>query len=176
MTKAHCNSGLRCHGAGRLLRLRDPYAVIEPERARAFTASSAHYADVFGNGRTEYAIPEGAVSDPERQHRLAAFFFWTSWAAVTNRPGDSVTYTSNWPHEKLVGNRPTSEAIVWTGVSILVLLAGIGAMAFWHATQKPEPQATTFRPKIRLLGSRAAFSAPSPQHFLLDGYRAHPGR
>ena len=127
---------------------------IEPERARAFAANAAHYADVFGNGRSEYAIQRGALSDPQRQQRLAAFFFWTSWAAVTNRPADTVSYTSNWPHEKLVGNRPTSEAIVWTGVSILVLLAGIGAMAFWHATQKPEPPRDDIPANDPLLGSR----------------------
>ena len=128
---------------------------IEPERARAFAANERHYADVFGNGRSEYAIQKGAVSDPERQHRLAAFIFWTSWAAATNRPGDTVTYTSNWPHEALVGNRPTGEAIVWTGVSIIVLLAGIGAMAFWYASQKRELPADDIPENDPLLGSRA---------------------
>jgi len=128
---------------------------IEPERARAFAANAAHYADVFANGRSEYAIQKGAVSAPERQARLSAFFFWTSWAAVTNRPGDSVSYTSNWPHEALVGNQPTSEAVVWTGVSILVLLAGIGAMAFWHATQKPGLPPDDIPADDPLLGSRS---------------------
>ena len=128
---------------------------IEPARARAFAANAAHYADVFGNGRSQYAIQKGAVSDPERQARLSAFFFWTSWAAVTNRPGDTVSYTSNWPHEALVGNRPTSEAIVWTGVSILVLLAGIGAMAFWYATQKSELPPDDIPADDPLLGSRS---------------------
>ena len=28
---------------------------------------------------------------------MNAFFFWTSWSTVTNRPGEDVTYTSNWP-------------------------------------------------------------------------------
>ena len=40
-------------------------------------------------------------------------------------PDDDITYTNNWPHEPLVGNRPTGEAVVWTGVSIIMLLAGI---------------------------------------------------
>src|SRR5688500_4126869 len=83
-----------------------------PPGARPSAPNAAHCAGVCGNGRREYAIQKGAVSDPERQARLSAFLFWTSWAAVTNRPGDTVTYTSNWPHEKLVGNRPTSDAIV----------------------------------------------------------------
>src|SRR5688500_18218616 len=108
---------------------------IEPVRADAFAANLAHYRDVFAQGREEYAIPAGALTDAVKQRQLAAFFFWTSWAAATNRPNDTVTYTSNWPHEELVGNRPTGEAIVWTGVSILMLLGGIGLMAFWYAAQ-----------------------------------------
>ena len=49
-----------------------------------------------------------------------------------------MTYTSNWPHEPLINNRPTGDAVVWTGVSIIVLLAGIGGMAWWHASRKEE--------------------------------------
>src|SRR5581483_2870039 len=108
---------------------------IAPERARAFEANVLYYANVFGRGRTEYAIPAGTLTDTARQRQLVAFFFWSAWAASTNRPGDSITYTSNWPHEPLIANRPTGEAVVWTGVSIILLLAGIGAMAWWHASR-----------------------------------------
>ncbi len=133
---------------------------IEPERARAFAVNAAHYADVFEKGRGEYAIPAGALTDPVRQQHFVAFIFWTSWAAATMRPNDTVTYTSNWPHEALIGNRPTGEAVVWTGVSILVLLAGIGAMAFWYATQRPEHPPDDIPGDDPLLGTR-----PSPsQH------------
>lgn len=128
---------------------------IEPVRARAFAANATHYAGIFKDGRAEYAIQAGALTDPNRLQQLAAFIFWTSWAAITNRPGDSVTYTSNWPHEPLVGNRPTGEAIVWTGVSIIVLLAGIGAMAFWYAMQKPELPPDDIPADDPLLGSEA---------------------
>lgn len=113
-------------------------ATIDPVRAEAFEANLAHYSDVFSNGRTEYSIPAGAVSDPARLRKLAAFFFWTAWAASTNRPGDHVSYTQNWPHEPLIGNRPTGEAVVWTGVSIIMLLAGISAMVVWYASKRSE--------------------------------------
>jgi nitric oxide reductase subunit B len=109
---------------------------VSAVRARAIETVAAHYADVFANGRPEYAIPPGALRDPERARQMTAFFFWTAWAAATARPDSDVTYTSNWPHEPLIGNIPTSDTIVWTGVSILVLLAGIGGMAFWHAARK----------------------------------------
>ena len=109
---------------------------VDPIRAQAFAANLAYYTDVFANGREEFAIPAGALTDPNHLRQLTAFFFWTSWAASTNRPGDSVTYTSNWPYEPLVGNRPTGDTIVWTGVSIILLLAGIGAMASYYASAR----------------------------------------
>jgi nitric oxide reductase subunit B len=112
---------------------------LDPVRARAFAANLAHYTDVFANGRDAYAIPAGTLRDPARLRQMSGFFFWASWAAATQRPGDTVTYTSNWPHEELIGNRPTGEAVVWTGVSIILLLAGIGGMALWHAVQGAGP-------------------------------------
>jgi nitric oxide reductase subunit B len=108
---------------------------VHPVRAKAFEANLKHYTDVFSNGNAKYAIPKDAQSDPEKLRPLAAFFFWTSWAASTNRPGADITYTSNWPHEPLIANRPTGEAVVWTGVSVIMLLAGIGAMVWWYASR-----------------------------------------
>lgn len=124
---------------------------VERVRAEAFAANQAHYQNVFGNGHEEYAIPRGTLTDPAKQRQLAAFFFWSSWAASTNRPNDTVSYTSNWPHEPLVANRATPDVIVWTGVSILMLLAGIGLMAFWHAAQpadSPDRQAPETDPLL----------------------------
>ena len=112
-------------------------------RAEAFQANLKHYSDVFAEGKAEYAIPKGAVSDPDRQKKLSAFFFWTSWAASTNRPDAEISYTNNWPYEPLVGNRATGETVVWTGVSIIMLLAGISAMVWWHAARKSEDEVTT---------------------------------
>lgn len=109
---------------------------IDPIRAKAFEANAAYYAGVFMNGRPEYAIRKNSLTDPVKLREMAAFFFWSSWAASTNRPNEDLTYTSNWPHEDLVGNTPTGEAVVWTGVSIIMLLAGIGAMAFFHASRE----------------------------------------
>jgi nitric oxide reductase subunit B len=125
---------------------------VAPIRAAAFEANRAHYEDVFSKGNAGYAIPPGSVSNPADLRRLSAFFFWTSWAAVTNRPGDHISYTQNWPHEALVGNRPTGEAVVWTGVSILMLLAGVCAMIWWYAS-RPDRKAQGPYPKEDPLGA-----------------------
>ncbi|MFN0171818.1 MAG: nitric-oxide reductase large subunit [Bryobacteraceae bacterium] len=111
---------------------------VDPIRARAFAANLEHYSQVFLGGNTAYSIPKGAIRDAERMRQMAAFIFWTAWSASTNRPNDTLTYTHNWPHEPLIGNRPSGETVMWTGVSILMLLAGICALVWWYASQKRE--------------------------------------
>lgn len=136
----------------------DPNAgtiTVSSLRAEAFQANLRHYSDVFANGKAEYAIPAGAVSDQVRLKKLSAFFFWTSWAASTNRPDDPITYTHNWPYEPLIGNRPTGETVVWTGVSIIMLLAGISAMVWWYAGRKAEEDLPAL-PEVDPLGQWVA--------------------
>lgn len=128
---------------------------IDPVRAKAFVANLEHFSDVFSNGRTEYAIPRNAQSDPAKLRALCSFFFWSSWATSTNRPNETISYTSNWPHEELVGNKPTSNAIVWTGVSIIFLLGGIGAMALFYASQERNHDLGDVPANDPLLGSMA---------------------
>ena len=86
-------------------------------------------------GGIEYAIQPDALSDPQKLRAMSAFFWWTAWAASTNRPASDVTYTQNWPHEPLIGNQPTGGAIVWSVVSFVLLLAGVGGMVWYFASQ-----------------------------------------
>jgi nitric oxide reductase subunit B len=115
---------------------------VSNDRVRAIETVAAHYSDLFRAStpearalREQYAFPVAAVLSAEESAALNAFFFWTSWAASTERPGDSATYTSNWPHEPLVGNVPTGAVFLWTFVSIFVLLAGIGALVWYYARE-----------------------------------------
>src|SRR5690606_21190132 len=72
-------------------------------------------------------------SDPARLRLRNNFFFWTAWASAANRPDNTISYTSNFPSEPLVGNFPTSSSIIWTGVSVIVLIFSIGAMVWFYA-------------------------------------------
>jgi nitric oxide reductase subunit B len=111
---------------------------VAAARAEAFDALAAYYSDVFASGRDEYAIPRGALADTAKGRQMAAFFWWTSWAASTNRPGGDASYTQNWPHEPLVANAPTGGAVVWSVISFVLLLAGIGGMVWYFASQERE--------------------------------------
>jgi nitric oxide reductase subunit B len=110
---------------------------LSAERAQAIGAVSRHYESLFGDDpatatlRENYAMKNGTVPDPEHRRALSAFFWWTAWAATTERPGRNVTYTNNWPSEPLVGNRPPASTFVWSAFSVIFLLAGI-ALLGWH--------------------------------------------
>ena len=114
---------------------------------------TTYYADVFSHGRDEYAIPPGALSDPAKLRQMSAFFWWTAWAASTNRPGTDVTYTQNWPHEELIGNRPTGGPSC--GASS-VLCCCWRASAAWCGisarSRAPVAERASARSAIRLLG------------------------
>ena len=126
--------------------------VLSNVRAEAFQENVRYYANLFSGGKPEYALPQGALTDSVKLRHLSVFFFWTSWAASTNRPGDEVTYTSNWPHEDLVNNHPTADAIVWTGVSIILLLAGISGMVWFHVSRPHETLPSTLPASDPLFG------------------------
>lgn len=115
---------------------------VSDPRAAAITSTAAYYTDLF-TGRTPaarhlrelYAMPQDAVLTGDEAHALGAFFFWTSWATAADRPGETISYTSNWPHEPLVGNSPSGSVFLWTFLSIFVLLGGIGALVWYYARE-----------------------------------------
>lgn len=117
---------------------------VSPLRAAAITAVGRHYAALFGDDpeveslRNAYALPVNTIPNPQRRQALNAFFFWTAWACATNRPGTSITYTNNWPSEPLIGNRPSGAILVWSVLSIVVLLAGAGALTWYFAAKHHE--------------------------------------
>lgn len=117
---------------------------ISGERAEAFNKVSKHYKGLFmddpalANLREAYAIPANSIDDEGRMFRMNAFFFWASWATVTQRPGSDITYTNNWPPDEVVGNKPTSSLLLWTGFSVIILLVGIGLLAWFYASHREE--------------------------------------
>jgi nitric oxide reductase subunit B len=120
---------------------------VSNDRAAVIREVAAHYVGLFGSDpafeslREQYAIANGAIPDDERRQWMTGFFFWTAWAATTERPNSEITYTANWPHEPLVGNTPTPATGIWSIASVILLLAGIGALVWYHAAQKAQEPA-----------------------------------
>ncbi|WP_374049451.1 nitric-oxide reductase large subunit [Neobacillus sp. OS1-33] len=60
------------------------------------------------------------VAKGDQITQVADFFFWTAWLSSTNRPGDKISFTNNWPYYEDAGNVMTYSSILWSGVSITV--------------------------------------------------------
>ena len=151
---------------------------ITDERAQAIATVTDYYHELFTSAsqvalREKYAIPNAPAEQFSRRDimQLSAFFWWTAWAAVTPRPNDTVSYTNNWPHEPLVGNRPTASAFLWTFVSVVILIAAIGLLCWffnrerdaWKIDQQPEEgypdtnPLSQIRPTPSMLATRQYF-------------------
>jgi nitric oxide reductase subunit B len=123
---------------------------LTEDRIAAIDEVGKHYVSLFGSGadtaelREHYAMRDDTVGSVEYRQSLTAFFWWTAWAATTERlQAESLaptqagvkpkraTYTNNWPAEPLVGNTPPPPLWVWSAFSVLFLLAGI-ALLGWH--------------------------------------------
>jgi nitric oxide reductase subunit B len=121
-------------------------------QAEAFRKLETYYHDLFADPTSKLGLRPEAITDPQQTHQLTAFFCWTAWAASARRPALTYSYTNNWPPEPLVDNHPTADTVIWSVLSLVALLGGIGILlaAFgrwnflgWHGR---EQQTISFRP------------------------------
>jgi nitric oxide reductase subunit B len=97
-------------------------------QAAAFEELREHYGEFFGEPTTRYGLRPQAITDPGEIRQLTAYFGWTAWASAALRPGEDYSYTNNWPPESLVANQPTGNVVVWSVLSLIALLGGIGLL------------------------------------------------
>jgi nitric oxide reductase subunit B len=123
----------------------------------AFDEQVAYWTQYFTDPARNGGLSKAAVTDPAELRELAAFFVWTAWASAAERPGASHSYTNNFPYDPLVGNYPTSGALLWSALSLVFLLGGTAAvlLAFgkfdylgWHGGTAPAPAAGARRSQI----------------------------
>ena len=118
-------------------------ATVSSVRADAIAMTALYYDQLFSDApalhktREHFAMKENTLPSAERRAQMMGFFFWTAWAAATERPGTTATYTNNWPHEPLIGNKPTAENMVWSVMSVVVMMAGVGFLVWgWSFLRK----------------------------------------
>jgi nitric oxide reductase subunit B len=136
---------------------------ISAHRAQAAAQVASYYDKLFSAApelketRVHYAMKENTLPSAQKRADMAGFFFWTAWAASTERPSTDgskmSTYTNNWPPEPLVANHPTAENIVWSIVSVACMMAGVGLMVwFWAFFRNKEEDHVVLPKKDPLLG------------------------
>ncbi len=119
-------------------------------QAQAYLQTRAELAKVAFGGDKEAAIPARWIPTQQEAERVADFWLWTAWSASTRRPDTAHSYTQNWPQEPLVGNTITPISHLWSILSIVLLILGVGLMIWHHASQPaeafPEPMAIPAAP------------------------------
>jgi len=116
----------------------------------SFNRQIGLWTDYFTSPSGNGGLYAQAVSDPQELRQLTAFFAWTAWASVAERPGKTYSYTSNFPYDPLAGNYPTGGALLYSAISLVFLLGGTAAvlLAFgkfdylgWHRRESLTPRA-----------------------------------
>jgi len=99
----------------------------EPETL-SYQKQIAKWTAYFAGSASSAGLPPRYIHDAQELRRLTAFFAWTAWASVARRPGKPYSYTNNFPYDPAVGNTPSAEALVWSALSLITLLAATAAV------------------------------------------------
>ena len=101
----------------------------EPE-SKSYRQQVVKWEHYFSQTSTSAGLPVNYINDPDELRTLTAFFAWTAWASVARRPGKPYSYTNNFPYDPLVGNTPSSDAVLWSALSLIALLGAIALALF----------------------------------------------
>jgi nitric oxide reductase subunit B len=104
--------------------------VFSPCEASSLEVQGREWEQYFRGPTPAPGLGRLFIKDPSEVKALTTYFAWATWATVANRPGKDYSYTNNWPYEPLVGNRPSSSTYLWSALSLITLLSGVGAILF----------------------------------------------
>jgi len=101
-----------------------------PPEVMSYGNQKRKWAEYFARPLLNRGLLTNHIKDPKEIDQLTAFFAWTAWASVTNRPGKTFSYTNNFPYDPAAGNTPPGDAILWSALSLITLLAGTAIVLF----------------------------------------------
>jgi nitric oxide reductase subunit B len=104
--------------------------LFSPPEVNSYQEQIRKWTAYFSHPTGNAGLPIKYIQDPKELQQLTAFFAWTAWASVANRPGKPYSYTNNFPYDPVVGNTPTSDAFLWSALSLIALLAGTAIILF----------------------------------------------
>src|SRR5262249_20060054 len=98
--------------------------------AESFRSQQQKWRDYFAAPDHNGGLTAGLIENPNELRELTSFFAWAAWASSALRPGRDYSYTNNFPYDPLAGDLPTSDAVLWSAISLLMLLRGIAGVLF----------------------------------------------
>ena len=104
--------------------------VYTPSEITSFQKQISKWTEYFSQPTLNRGLMIKHIKDPKELRQLTAFFAWTAWASVAYRPGKEYTYTNNFPYDPTVGNGPSTDAFLWSALSLITLLGGTAIVLF----------------------------------------------
>lgn len=99
-------------------------------QVHALGVVQSHYRAFFR--QQEAILPALRRASDQDLTDLAGFFFWGGWVCGAERPGETYSYTNNWPYDAEAGNTPPGSTVLWSVVAVLGLFVVLGAVLFLH--------------------------------------------
>jgi nitric oxide reductase subunit B len=108
--------------------------LVTGAQVEALKAVQDYYEELFRTGNEEMGIAPGLIpaadnttawnqsADEPPARQVASFFWWTAWASAAARPGETYSYTNNWPYEPAAGNTVTWGSVWSSAVSVTLLI------------------------------------------------------
>ncbi len=136
---------------------------------QSFEDQQDYWKNYFSKPEINRGLSRDLFKNPEDIQQLTAFFAWAAWATTAHIPGKNYSYTNNFPYEPVIGNGPSTAAIIWSALSLIALLAGTALilLAFgrfhylgWHGKEG-------FYPPQLLPGSPTASQRNSLKFFVI---------
>lgn len=104
--------------------------VLTEPQSQAWHNAISYWSDYFKIPGDNGGLRKNLIVNQDEIRQLTAFIEWASWASAANRPGENYSYTNNFPYDPDAGNIPVSGALLWSALSLIVLLVGIAGVLF----------------------------------------------
>ncbi|HDH1842898.1 TPA: cbb3-type cytochrome c oxidase subunit I [Staphylococcus aureus] len=137
--------------------------VLTPGQVYGLKYLQDYYKKEFVNNPKQVGLNENMIKQFQNDdymvagnkiEHLSQFFFWGAWLSSTDRPGKTFSYTNNWPYDVDAGNTLPSAGILWTAISVTLLIAGLAFIIFiqkrYEFDMKPTYESERELPKIEV--------------------------
>jgi nitric oxide reductase subunit B len=111
---------------------KDNIVILNDAYVFAINKLKNHYLNLFtGNDPNSNFSLKNYITDKQEVEDLSSFFFWGAWVCVTERPGESFSYTHNWPFDAAAGNTPTTPVVLWSVLGMLAFVLTCGIVLYF---------------------------------------------
>ncbi len=137
--------------------------VLTPGQVYGLKYLQDYYKKEFVNNPKQVGLNENMIKQFQNDDYMVAgnkiehliqFFFWGAWLSSTDRPGKTFSYTNNWPYDVDAGNTLPSAGILWTAISVTLLIAGLAFIIYiqkrYEFDMKPTYESERELPKIEV--------------------------